>query len=64
VELRVTDNRSKYTIRSIFEKQTITEQKITEQTIAERGEETWLVSLQKVGQKWLIANAQPALDDR
>ncbi|MCX6403277.1 MAG: hypothetical protein NT032_05095, partial [Actinobacteria bacterium] len=69
VELRVTDNRSKYMIQSKSDEQTITEgtiaeQTITEQTIAERGEETWLVSLEKVGQKWLIANAQSALDDR
>jgi hypothetical protein len=64
VELRVTDNRSKYTIQSKSDEQTITEGTIAEQTIAERGEETWLISLQKVGRKWLIANAQPALDDR
>jgi hypothetical protein len=64
VELQVTDNRSNYSIRSRSNEQTIAEQTIAEQTIVERGEETWLISLLKVGQKWLISNAQPVLDDR
>jgi hypothetical protein len=59
VELQVTDNRSNYSIRSRSNEQTI-----AEQTIVARGEETWLISLLKVGQKWLISNAQPVLDDR
>lgn len=54
VELRVTDKRSSYLIQSQSD----------ETRIPEREPEVWVVSLHKVGESWLIGNAEPDLDDR
>lgn len=54
VELRVTDKRSSYLIQS----------QNGETRIPEREPEVWVVSLHKIGERWLIGNAEPDLDDR
>jgi hypothetical protein len=54
VELRVTDKRSSYLIKSQSD----------ETRIPERKAEVWVVSLHKIGESWLIGNAEPDLDDR
>ncbi len=54
VELRITDKRSSYLIKSQSD----------ETRIPERKAEVWVVSLHKIGESWLIGNAEPDLDDR